>query len=125
MPKHTPITWLADALTAPGYYESRIAKTPLLTNWRTEVTAQTKAERLADELDAGGNFYAESSTWYDRKLSGAVGQAAAELRRLHALNGELLEALTHVSDWFTAAGIDVPAIQHARAAIAKVEREDV
>jgi hypothetical protein len=120
MPKHTPITWLADALTAPGYYESRIAKTPLLTNWRTEVTAQTKAERLADELDAGGNFYAESSTWYDRKLSGAVGQAAAELRRLHALNGELLEALKAVT-----AAPDLStyglALHNARAAIARAE----
>jgi hypothetical protein len=46
------------------------------------MTEQTRAERLADELDAGGNFYAESSTWYDRKLSGAVGEDAAELRLL-------------------------------------------
>jgi hypothetical protein len=76
------------------------------------MSEQSTALRLADQLIAylGGNTAA---------------QAAAELRRLHALNGELLEALTHVSDWFTAAGIDVPAIQHARAAIAKVEREDV
>jgi hypothetical protein len=65
--------------------------------------------------------------WLDVRACGGdnwnakMNAAAAELRRLHALNGELLEALTHVSDWFTAAGIDVPAIQHARAAIAKAE----
>jgi hypothetical protein len=47
--------------------------------------------------------------------------AAAELRRLSMVNAELLEALTHVSDWFTAAGLDVPAVRHARAAIAQAE----
>jgi hypothetical protein len=47
------------------------------------MTEQPEALRLADALDAGENFYAESSLWYDRKLSNAVSAAAAELRRLH------------------------------------------
>jgi hypothetical protein len=104
------------------------------------MTDQTKAERLADELDAG---------WCPVESPRQMAEAAAELRRLHAenellgracdkirlmhrdeirpllnvhtVNSELLVALTHVSDWFTAAGIDVPAIQHARAAIARAE----
>jgi hypothetical protein len=68
------------------------------------MTTLPEALRLADALEA----------WALGKPTNHR-EAAAELRRLHALNGELLEALTHVSDWFTAAGIDVPAIQHARA----------
>lgn len=74
------------------------------------MTEQTQAERLADALaDHTGVTLAQ------------MDQAAAELRRLSTVNAELLEALTHVSDWFSAAGIDVPAIQHARAAIARTE----
>lgn len=46
------------------------------------MTEQPTALRLADALDAGANFYAESSVWYDRELSDAVDAAAAELRRL-------------------------------------------
>jgi hypothetical protein len=70
------------------------------------MTTQPEALRLAEWIES------------DMSCQGDA-EIAAELRRLHALNGGLLEALTHVSDWFTAAGIDVPAIQHARAAIAK------
>lgn len=47
------------------------------------------ALKLADALDAGENFYGESSLWYDHKLAEAVGEAAAELRRLHAENEAL------------------------------------
>lgn len=72
------------------------------------MTTQPEALRLADALIAylGGNTAA---------------QAAAELRRLHALNGELLEALVS----FTKS--DYIKKQHpiryaaARAAIAKAE----
>ena len=60
------------------------------------MSEQPKALRLADELDAGQNFYAESSISFDFKLSNAASEAAAELRRLHALNAELLEALQTV-----------------------------
>lgn len=102
------------------------------------MTTQTLAQRLADALDQE-----------DCMMSAKDICEAAELRRLHAenellgracdkirlmhrdeirpllnvhmVNSELLEALTHVSDWFAAAGIDVPAIQHARAAIARAE----
>jgi hypothetical protein len=71
------------------------------------MTTQPEALRLADAL---------GKLWLaDRQSSETRDEAAAELRRLHAVNQELLEALTHVSDWFTAAGIDVPAVRHARA----------
>ena len=74
------------------------------------MTEQTRAERLADALaDHTGVTLAQ------------MDKAAAELRRLSTVNAELLEALTHVSDWFSAAGIDVPAVRHARAAIARAE----
>jgi hypothetical protein len=71
------------------------------------MTEQPEALRLARELEA-----CPTINYKDH---------AAELRRLHAVNAELLEALTHVSDWFAAAGIDVPASRHARAAIARAE----
>lgn len=53
----------------------------------------SEALRLADVLDSGENFYAESSLQFDCNLAETVGDAAAELRRLHALNAELVEAL--------------------------------
>ncbi len=88
------------------------------------MSEQSTALRLADWLE---DQYDPTHNQED---------AAAELRRLHAVNvllherhhfdngvvKELLEALTHVSDWFAAAGIDVPAVRHARAAIARAER---
>jgi hypothetical protein len=52
---------------------------------------QSEALQLADALDDGENFYAESSLWYDQKLSNAVAAAAAELRRLVAENERLHE----------------------------------
>ena len=42
------------------------------------------ALRLADAIDHGG---------YDAQMARNMGRAAAELRRLHAANAELLEAL--------------------------------
>lgn len=59
---------------------------------------QPNTLRLADELDAADNFYAESSMYFDYKLSGFVSDAADELRRLHALNVELMEALQALYD---------------------------
>ena len=53
------------------------------------MTAKSKAAALADELDAGENFFAESSLWYDRELAESVGEAADELRRLEAENANL------------------------------------
>jgi hypothetical protein len=47
------------------------------------------------------------------------GPCEDEAARLIAAAPELLEALEHVVDWFDAAGFDVPAARHARAAIAK------
>jgi len=76
------------------------------------MSTQPEALRLADALaDYTGCTLAQ------------MDQAAAELRRLHALNGELLEALHALL--FTAD--DSPsydaAITQARAAIAKAEGE--
>lgn len=63
---------------------------------------QPEALRLADLLDAGENFYGESSLWYDRNLSDTVDAAAAELRRLYEVNQELLEAAKLVIAWYEA-----------------------
>jgi hypothetical protein len=51
--------------------------------------------------------------------AGELLDAAAELRRLHAINAELLEALTDLLGWQTLAPDDVVAA--ARAAIDKAE----
>ena len=64
---------------------------------------QPEALRLADELDADSNIIG-----YDKH--------AAELRRLHAVNEELLEALRWIS---TVNAMDYEYQQKARAAIAK------
>ena len=71
------------------------------------MTEQTKAERLANALEA----WTLGKPTYHRK-------AAAELRRLHALNGELLEALKNYVD---GCSLGVNAAEVARAAIAKAE----
>ena len=73
------------------------------------MTEQTKAQRLADWLDNSDcNFYGESSMWFDNKLAEKVDEAAAELRRLDALNAELVGVLNAIevqcenirkSDW--------------------------
>jgi hypothetical protein len=94
------------------------------------MSEQPTALRLADALDAGENFYAESSLWYDRKLSDAVDAAAAELRRLHALNGELLEALKSAERAMSNKRFAAEVLEHdsvvremIRAAIKKAEGE--
>jgi hypothetical protein len=57
------------------------------------MSKQPEALRLADAIDsADSNFYAESSIFFDKELAETVSSAADELRRLHAVNGELLEA---------------------------------
>jgi hypothetical protein len=64
-----------------------------------------EALRLANLIDHGND-----SSWIER-------EAAAELRRLHALNGELLEAL----DKIAINTHDDTAERVARAAIARAE----
>jgi hypothetical protein len=68
---------------------------------------QPEALRLADVLD---HVELRPSDYKD------VDKAAAELRRLHALNGELLEALKDM-------GARYGLTDQARAAIAKAEGE--
>ena len=72
------------------------------------MTTQPKALRLADELDVG-DF--DVLTNYE---------AAAELRRLQALNADLLEALKGFMDGAEAMGWNT---DKARAAIAKAKSE--
>jgi hypothetical protein len=88
------------------------------------MTTQPEALRLADELQAiSKNPWAKH---WERCL-----EAAAELRRLHAVNAELLEALQNIaatakfaeefkSDWCAAA---TGMVRMARAAIARAEGE--
>jgi hypothetical protein len=71
------------------------------------MSKQSTALRLADELEM--NCHA-----------GTQQCAAAELRRLHALNGELLEALKECLNCEFAV-TDKAAISKARAVIAKAE----
>lgn len=51
----------------------------------TAKTPEPLALRLADILQAGENFYGESTLWFDSKLADAAGDAADELRRLAAV----------------------------------------
>jgi hypothetical protein len=69
---------------------------------------QPEALRLANLIDHGND-----SSWIER-------EAAAELRRLHAVNQELLESL---KDLTTAQDLNAygMALHNARAAIAKAE----
>ena len=68
------------------------------------MTEQTKAQRLADALDL---------VW----TGGLAPEAAAELRRLDALNAELVEALE------AALSDDQPYIEKCRAALAKAKEQ--
>jgi predicted house-cleaning NTP pyrophosphatase (Maf/HAM1 superfamily) len=76
------------------------------------MTEQTKAERLADDLDA----WTLGKPTHHR-------EAAAELRRLHAVNAELLAALRLIAatDPVDAALDPQRAVRVARAAIARAE----
>jgi hypothetical protein len=86
------------------------------------MTEKALALRLADALEA----YWGADLGHDRER-----QAAAELRRLHAVNAELLEALkamlSHTAELDPMQGYrpeeDFTAVKQARAAIAKAEGE--
>lgn len=69
------------------------------------MTEQPEALRLADQIHHGNGEWMQ--------------QAAAELRRLHALNAELLEALKDVMYWDNGK----PEWEAARDAIAKAQGE--
>jgi hypothetical protein len=91
---------------------------------------QPEALRLADALDVGHNYYAESSLWFDRALAEDNGKAADELRRLHEVEkqrDELLHALKlclAMPDFDgskAASVVRVEAKRKAKEAIAKAE----
>jgi len=80
------------------------------------MTEQTRAERLADELDAG---------WCPVESPRQMAQAAAELRRLSTVPAELLEAvrtLLPIAARVIQGTTDgEPLLKQARAAIKKAE----
>ena len=71
-----------------------------VTTWKTKPKDQPEALRLADALDFGDSISVKAN----------ADNAAAELRRLHALNQELLirlkEARELVNDWGESASYD-------------------
>ncbi len=73
------------------------------------VSTQPEALRLADDLEA---FAAHGGGAMDRL-------AAAELRRLHAVNAELLEACIYLVQGIEACGLTGVYLDQARAAIIK------
>ena len=75
------------------------------------MSKQLEALRLADDLDR----------WSHTTLD--VHEAAAELRRLHEVNAELLEALKDVMEHLVDRNETDEAAVSARAAIAKAEGE--
>ena len=80
------------------------------------MTEQPKALRLADALDRGG---------YDAQMARNMDQAAAELRRLHAVNVELVALLKEVSEETRHPDYDwtIDLAQRVSAAIAKAEQQ--
>jgi hypothetical protein len=98
------------------------------------MTTQPEALRLAERLERRRLTRWVHATGETPRASGYVvdqdcAEAAAELRRLHAENAELLEALRSIVnlwDYHASAhhdGIIYPLHQAARAAIAKAEGE--
>jgi hypothetical protein len=75
------------------------------------------ALRLADELLFAGRFAHESEDVAARRRINRNSQAAAELRRLHEVNQELLEALK-LAETFVGFGKELDQIHEA---IAKAE----
>lgn len=59
----------------------------------TREAKQTEAQRLAEILECGQDFYPESSMRINSNLAESCEQAATELRRLDAENNELREVL--------------------------------
>ena len=80
-----------------------------VTTWKTKPKEQPEALRLADEIE-----------WIAAGKAGK--ETAAEIRRLHALNQELLEALKAVVD-SPDEDSDVEAYENALKVIAKAQGE--
>ncbi|MEN9885513.1 MAG: hypothetical protein RL758_91 [Pseudomonadota bacterium] len=92
------------------------------------MSTQSEALRLADALEDSLEDYSGSSL--PRRCQNIADEAAAELRRLHDLNAELLEALKKYDEAFNELGDGMEsrhrmrlAVIKARAAIAKATRE--
>jgi len=70
---------------------------------------QPEALRLANEL--GGYVYDDRREWSDSEYvdnlpNNYIRDAAAELRRLHEVNAELVEALREMVEWYAARDAD-------------------
>lgn len=85
------------------------------------MSKQPEALSLADAIDsADANFYAESSIFFDKELAGTVSSAADELRRLHAVNVALRDALKACVQYGSMTG-DEWVLEQANSAITKSE----
>jgi len=82
-------------------------------------TKQPEALRLADELLFAGRFAYETEDGAARRRIARNFKAATELRRLHEVNAELLEALKVLVENGGIGSEDM--FDDARAAIAKAE----
>ena len=81
-------------------------------------TQRHPALALADKLDSGEHFYAESSLWFDSELADAAGDAAALLRRIPELeteNARLLAANRDCIDHFDALKADYDELRASKA----------
>lgn len=88
------------------------------------MTEQTKAQRLADKLSDIPfiGFFAHGQLGTED--SGVCKEAAAELRRLDALNAELVEALEEIAEWterYTTSGHPISTV--ARRVIDKAKEQ--
>jgi hypothetical protein len=79
------------------------------------MTDKIKAERMADALDAG---------WCPVKSPRQMAEAAAELRRMSAVNAELLEALKRIELACTGTWVNKDwVVKECSAAIARATEE--
>ena len=89
------------------------------------MTTQPEALRLADSLNEATTVLDEA--FHHEAITENCNKAAAKLRRLHAVNQELLEALKEVCRCLTwheqqhGVGMDAKAVANACAAINKAE----
>lgn len=72
---------------------------------------QPEALRLADDLYVSVRFYPQEGPdepgGYESEFDMVLDQAAAELRRLHEVNAELVEVLQEINEWAKAYPITI------------------
>ena len=111
-PAPQPHLWDGTPMAAMPYVISKRTDTPVHRVY--EGMKMSKAGELANMLD---DLYAVDERPIDKETS-------TELRRLSAINAELLEALKHLEHNASASGADMGlGLDAARAAIAKAQGE--